>query len=159
MRPLGFTDNSTGQHHTGSQTTQPARACLGRPSISNSTQLQNASLSACGVFGFLNQALHSVTFNCVHVAADGSCHSHDCAPLRLLTLAICTSLFTVRAASAKWHDKATIHASSSRRLRTHCTCRVRRVPACDSTRCALRLRMTPQSSHCGPMESTAKAFD
>ena len=56
----GFTDNPTEQHHIGSQTTQPAWACPGRPSISNSTQLQNASLSACGVLGFFNQGLHSV---------------------------------------------------------------------------------------------------
>ena len=75
----------------------------------------------------------------------------------------------VRTSGANWHDRATLHTSSSRRIRcnTGCTCRVRRVPASDSTHCALRLRITPvhfqllcqmRGGHCCPMESTPRHF-
>ena len=133
----------------------------------NLTPHRKDSLSDTGVLGFhLNHGLRSFP---LQLCARRHRHQHDRAPTHLLTMVIWTLLFMVKTSGTNWHDRATLHTSASRRIRcnTGCMCRVRRVPASDSTHCALRLRITPvhfqllcqmSGGHCCPMESTPRHF-
>ena len=81
------------------------------------TQHKRAPCETVVCLAFEPRPSFSFPFNSVRVAADGSYHPHDRAPVHLLTLAIGTLLLIVTTSNAKWQDKAAFHTSSSRRLR------------------------------------------